>query len=365
MLKEHRQGQRQTEAEGMQDRRRGFADQQIFLRQNVAEPARRCCAWKRLCVVYEFVSSIYGYNYSYCNRSSLPAQEDLDEMSEFLVLKSTETQKAEGVTHPVDTAYIDDRDGMPILKAVFDVSQFRPEDVHLDASDDQLVLIARGTDDSRECSIFRKTMIRKLDLPKYVEAKMMHCELSKDGVLTVEMPFHLPAQRRPSGPSVVPIITDDDGRRRIRFSAHIGPDFTADDVQVELLEGNQLQMTAFYDAEIGYYGSQVTQRRLQRTFRLPQRVKVDAVHHSLSPDGFLKFEIVLVKEGPYKCDVTTEELVGEDKAEGGEEPEAEAEEKEEEQKQTENIRDFDVDSKEKDVEEKAEMQGNEGESDDI
>lgn len=285
-------------------------------------------------------------------------------MSDFLVLKSTETQKAEGVVHPVDTAYIDDRDGMPILKAVFDVSQFRPEDVHLDASDDQLVLIARGTDDSRECSIFRKTMIRRLDLPKFVEAKMMHCELSKDGVLTVEMPFHLPAQRRPPGPSVVPIVTDDDGRRKIRFSAHIGPDFTADDVQVALLDGNQLQMTAFYDAEIGYYGSQVTQRRLQRTFRLPQSVKVDAVHHSLSPDGFLKFEIVLVKEGPYKWEVTTEELVGEDKAEGEEEENAELEDEEEKENKDNEV--FDVDDKEKEAEEMTEKQGKERENiDDI
>lgn len=290
-------------------------------------------------------------------------------MSDFLVLKSTETQKAEGVARPVDTAYIADRDGMPILKAVFDVSQFRPEDVHLDASDDQLVLIARGTDDSRECSIFRKTMIRRLDLPKFVEARMMHCELSKDGVLTVEMPFHLPAQRRPPGPSVVPIITDDDGRRKIRFSVHIGPDFTADDVQVALLDGNQLQMTAFYDAEIGYYGSQVTQRRLQRTFRLPQRVKVDAVHHSLSPDGFLKFEIVLVKEGPYKCDVTTEELVGEDKGEGEEEPEAEEEEEEEvgeeEKRKKDGGGDFDVDGKEKEAEEKTEKLDKESENGDV
>jgi len=74
----------------------------------------------------------------------------------------------------------------------------------------------------------------------------MHCELSKDGLLTIEMPFHLPAQRRPSGPSVVPIVTDDDGRRRIRFSMLIGPDFTMDDVQVQF-DGLQFKVYIIYD----------------------------------------------------------------------------------------------------------------------
>ena len=32
-------------------------------------------------------------------------------MSEFLVLKSVEEQKEEGVERPVDTAYVEDRDG--------------------------------------------------------------------------------------------------------------------------------------------------------------------------------------------------------------------------------------------------------------
>jgi len=50
-------------------------------------------------------------------------------MSEFLVLKSTEEQKEEGVDQPVDTAFIEDRDGMPILKASFDVHHFKPDEV--------------------------------------------------------------------------------------------------------------------------------------------------------------------------------------------------------------------------------------------
>jgi len=89
-------------------------------------------------------------------------------MSDFLVIKSTEEQRAEGVESPVDTAYIDDRDGLPILKAVFDIRHFRPDDVTIavedtsgeesDGAQRQLVLFAQLTDDSRECSMFKKVL---------------------------------------------------------------------------------------------------------------------------------------------------------------------------------------------------------------
>jgi len=91
-------------------------------------------------------------------------------MSDFLVIKSTEEQRAEGIESPVDTAYIDDRDGLPILKAVFDIHHFHPDDVMLTVqttSDEEsdgeaqrhLVLLAQLTDDSRECSLFKKVSV--------------------------------------------------------------------------------------------------------------------------------------------------------------------------------------------------------------
>ena len=71
-------------------------------------------------------------------------QEELDDMSEFLVLKSTEEQKEEGVERPVDTAYIEDRDGMPVLKAVFDVHHFTPDQVHITITDDNHLILEAG-----------------------------------------------------------------------------------------------------------------------------------------------------------------------------------------------------------------------------
>ena len=43
-------------------------------------------------------------------------QDELDVMSEFLLLKTTEEQKDEGAVVPVDTAFIDDREGMKICR---------------------------------------------------------------------------------------------------------------------------------------------------------------------------------------------------------------------------------------------------------
>lgn len=234
-------------------------------------------------------------------------QEELEGMSDFLVLKSTEEQRAEGVEQPVDTAYVEDKDGMPILKAVFDVSHFKPDDIQYNIENDQLTI--EGTDiDDRPDAVFRKTMIRKMDLPKNVDSKLVQYSLSTDGkILTVTMPFHLPPQRRPTGPNVVPITEHPDGTRRIRLAFMIGPEFTNDDITLET-NGRKLLIKAAYNEDVGQYGKQVSGRDLRREYHLPDYVDPDIVNHVLSPDGRLFVEIILKKEKRYKCEVTTEDL---------------------------------------------------------
>ena len=56
---------------------------------------------------------------------------DEDSVNEFLTLKSTEQQKEEGVERPVDTAFVEEHNGQLVLKAVFDVHHFKPEEVSL------------------------------------------------------------------------------------------------------------------------------------------------------------------------------------------------------------------------------------------
>jgi len=76
-----------------------------------------------------------------------------------------------------------------------------------------------------------QTMLRRIDLPDFAETRWMHCRLGRTADtasrLTIELPFHLPPQRRPTpGPGIVPIVTDAQGHRLIRFSVPIGPGFT-------------------------------------------------------------------------------------------------------------------------------------------
>lgn len=195
---------------------------------------------------------------------------------------------------------------MPVLKAVFDVHHFTPEDISLNVAGDELVLEARALDD-RDDRVYRKTMIRRIDLPKHVDPKMMQCELSKDGILTIEMPFHLPPQRRPHGPNVFPILNDKDGKRKIRLAFMVGPEFTSDDISVSC-DGRKLLIQASYTEDVGKYADTKNARNLQREYMLPDFVKVDTVSHVLSPDGKLHIEITLQEEKPFSCEVDTEEV---------------------------------------------------------
>ncbi len=232
-------------------------------------------------------------------------QDELEEKSEFLYIKSANEQKEEGVSQPLDTAFIEEKDGLPFLKCVFDVKYFKKEDIHLDVEDNQLVLQARTTEDGDD-RIYTRTIIRKLDLPKHADPKMMRCDI-KNGVLSIEMPFHLPPQKKPAGPNVFPIITDGQGNRKIRLMMFIGTDFTPDDVKVET-NGKSLKIRAAYDEEIGKYGRQVTQREFNREYQLPDHLDVDHVTQTFSPDGRLFIEIYLKCEKAFKVEITSEDI---------------------------------------------------------
>ena len=67
-------------------------------------------------------------------------------MSEFLVIKSAQEQREDGVGQPVDTAYIGERNGMPVLKAAFDVHHFKTNDIELCVENDELSLEAVCTE---------------------------------------------------------------------------------------------------------------------------------------------------------------------------------------------------------------------------
>lgn len=234
------------------------------------------------------------------------------EMKKFLVIKSTKQQLREGVEQPVDTAYIESRGGRLHLKAVFEVKNFKPEEINVQIVDNRLEMTAQCLDD-QENAIYRKTMVRQIDLPDTVDTTAVDCVLSEDGILTVTMPFYLPQSPQPSvppNPALVPIVTDDDGRRYIRLEILIGPDFTIDDVKVSSV-GHALLVRAWYEAQVGADGVQVTRRELKKEFRIPENIHVESIRYDLTEDGVLQIEILLAElEEPYICYVDTEDVVG-------------------------------------------------------
>jgi len=75
-------------------------------------------------------------------------------------------------------------------------------------------------------------MVRTIDLPEFADVDALTYNIATDGILTAQMPLHLPQKSEPP-PGVVPIVTNN-GRRSIRLQFRIGSEFTMDDVQVRL-----------------------------------------------------------------------------------------------------------------------------------
>ena len=94
----------------------------------------------------------------------------------------------------------------------------------------QLKLTAQCLDDG-ETALYRKTMLRSVDLPELADVDALTYDIDDAGVLTAQMPLHVPRRTEPP-PGVVPIVTSSDGRRSIRLQFGIGAEFTMDDVQV-------------------------------------------------------------------------------------------------------------------------------------
>lgn len=234
-------------------------------------------------------------------------QSELSEMSNFLVMKSTTEQLDEGATVPTDTAIIDDNSGLPLLKVVFDVHHFLEDQVKVTVENDQLILHAENIEE-RDIAVFKKTMIRKVDLPGFVDGKRLHCARESD-LLTVSLPLHLPPKRRPPGVNVVPIVVGTDGRRRIHLVTELKRDFTVKDVQVSV-DDKQLCLSVLYNVTIpGQSESKVIQRELMRKYRLPEYIKIEEIIQTANADDCLVLDVIVTQEVlPYKCEITTEQV---------------------------------------------------------
>jgi len=78
------------------------------------------------------------------------------------------------------------------------------------------------------------------------------------------------------------------------------------------VDSRLLEVAAYYEAQVGVSGDQVTRRELRKKFILPEDIEVDDVVYNLRPDGVLRVEIFLkdTHEPYYRCSVTTEDVTG-------------------------------------------------------
>lgn len=102
-----------------------------------------------------------------------------------------------------DNPIVQDVDGFRRFRLKFDVRQFRPEEIHIKTSGNQLSIHAKHEDkDPSGKSTFREYS-RQYILPREVSPEMLSSKLAHDGTLTVEAP--LPALEGPRD-KTIPIL---------------------------------------------------------------------------------------------------------------------------------------------------------------
>jgi len=102
----------------------------------------------------------------------------------------------------IENPYITDKDGSHKLKLSFDVRQFKPEEISVKTSDQQLTVHAKHQEDTSNSKVYREYH-RQFLLPPTVKPESLKSVLSPEGVLSIEAPVEgsLPS----SQPKVVPI----------------------------------------------------------------------------------------------------------------------------------------------------------------
>ncbi len=87
------------------------------------------------------------------------------------------------IANPIVT----DRDGRQKLKLTFDVRQFRPEEISVKTTDQNLTVYAKHQEESPDSKVYREYN-RQYLLPTSVDPVTLKSVMSPEGVLTIEAP---------------------------------------------------------------------------------------------------------------------------------------------------------------------------------
>ncbi|OWF56592.1 alpha-crystallin A chain-like [Mizuhopecten yessoensis] len=87
----------------------------------------------------------------------------------------------------VEQPYVESRSGSKKLSLTFDVSGYKPENIHIKTVDSMLTVHAKHEEKTAETSVYRE-FTKSYTLPKAVDPLALTSSLSADGVLSIEAP---------------------------------------------------------------------------------------------------------------------------------------------------------------------------------
>ncbi len=231
--------------------------------------------------------------------------------------------------------FVDGEKGDKKFRVSFDVSQFSPEEISVRTQDQKLLVHAKHEDTGDGKNVSREYS-RQIDIPRHLDPEKLQCTLSKDGILQVEAavpapayekicseapkPFHshgfttsaLPSQPVPqysqvplptsvktthsaapvpqtspgSGFKTGPVLTEQDGARKLKMTVDIGAEFKPEEVLVKTVD-RKLQISAKHEEKMQ---GRTTMREFSKELELPENVDPNSVTASMSEDGKLIIE---------------------------------------------------------------------------
>ena len=236
------------------------------------------------------------------------------------ITQSSTTNGGSLMTGKPQEVYLEDGQGDKKFRVSFDVSQFSPNEISVRTQENKLIVHAKHEETGEGKNVSRE-FSRQIDVPKHVDPERLQSTLSKDGILQVEAPVAAPSYDKitadtaapvrsmmgplpplqtsgltttgsssgsPSGSSFKtgPVLTEQDGSRRLKMTVEIGKEFRPEEVQVKTVD-KKLQISAKHEEQVQ---GRTTMREFSKELELPENVDPNTVTASMSEDGKLIIE---------------------------------------------------------------------------
>lgn len=89
------------------------------------------------------------------------------------------------------TAIEKDQNGQPVFRAMFNVKDYKPDEVNVKMDIDKLIVNAKHEEKNDGKSVCRE-FSKEVNIPREVDPMSLGCTISSDGILTVEAPLPTP-----------------------------------------------------------------------------------------------------------------------------------------------------------------------------